>query len=265
MACSSAAGGLRIVCVGLVPDYTTRAGRMAALGAGAKIVGEYSYELSAAELAEIEAIAPDIILLTGGTDGGNKKVLLHNASLLAGSGGGTGNVIVAANKSAYDELKAIFAGSHKKVIYTRNVMPELGVIDADPANREIRELFINQITAAKGINNAKKIIDAVIMPTPAAVLEAARLLADGAPGCPGLGELLLVDVGGATTDVYSVAKGVSTKDAVSMAGLPEPYVKRTVEGDLGLVHNREVLHALAQAESLPARFDDTLQALYQSG
>ena len=88
---------------------------------------------------------------------------------------------MAGNKSAYDEIKSIFAGSDKKIIFTRNVMPELGVLDVDPANREIRELFINQITAAKGIDKVKTIIDAVIMPTPAALLEAARLLADGAP------------------------------------------------------------------------------------
>ncbi len=82
VACSSAAGGLRVVCVGLVPEYTTEAGRRAALGAGAKIVGSYSFELSEAETREIEDIAPDIVLLTGGTDGGNKKVITHNAAML---------------------------------------------------------------------------------------------------------------------------------------------------------------------------------------
>ena len=109
------------------------------------------------------------------------------------------------------------------------------------------------------------IYDAFITPTPAALREAPWLLAHGAPGCPGLGELLLVDVGGATTDVYSVAKGASTKEAVTMAGLPEPYVKRTVEGDLGLVHNREVLYELAQAEPHPDRFEETFQELYRNG
>lgn len=66
VACSSAAGGLRVVCVGLVPEYTTEAGRRAALGAGAKIVGSYSFELTEAELREVGAKAPDIVLLTGG-------------------------------------------------------------------------------------------------------------------------------------------------------------------------------------------------------
>lgn len=88
VACSSAAGGLRIVCVGLVPDYTTKAGRMAALGAGARIVGEYSYELSAEELAEIEEIAPDIVLLTGGTDGGIRRCSFTTPPCLPGQAGG---------------------------------------------------------------------------------------------------------------------------------------------------------------------------------
>ena len=106
VACSSAAGGLRVVCVALVPEYTTEAGRRAALGAGAKIVGSYSFELSGPELREIEDIRPDIVLLTGGTDGGNKKVITHNAALLARAGSGVTNIIVAGNKSAYDDVRS---------------------------------------------------------------------------------------------------------------------------------------------------------------
>jgi uncharacterized protein (TIGR01319 family) len=83
LACSSAAGGLRMICIGLVPEYTTEAGRLAALGAGAKITGTYSYELSKCEAADIAKASPDIILLTGGTDGGNKKTIIRNAELLA--------------------------------------------------------------------------------------------------------------------------------------------------------------------------------------
>jgi len=249
VACSSAAGGLRVVCVGLVPEYTTEAGRRAALGAGAKIVGTYSYELSAAEVKEIEDLAPDIVLLTGGTDGGNKRVILHNAALLARAGAGVTNVIVAGNKGAYDEVAAIFAGSSKQVIFTANVMPEIGVLGVEAANHAIRDLFISRITEAKGINRVRGLISEVSMPTPAAVLEAAKLLADGLPGQPGLGELLLIDVGGATTDVYSVAKGLPAGGLVRMIGLPEPYAKRTVEGDLGLYHNLDTLVALAEREA----------------
>jgi uncharacterized protein (TIGR01319 family) len=75
------------------------------------------------------------------------------------------------------------------------------------------------------------------MPTPAAVMEGARLLADGCDGVAGLGPLLLVDPGGATTDVHSVASGEPCRAGVIPQGLPEPRVKRTVEGDLGMRHN----------------------------
>jgi uncharacterized protein (TIGR01319 family) len=261
VACSSAAGGLRVVCVGLVPDYTTEAGRRAALGAGAKIVGSYSFELSEAELREIQEIAPDIVLLTGGTDGGNKKVITHNAALLARTGTRVTNIIVAGNKSAYDEVEALFAGSGKNVTYTGNVMPEIGVLEVEAANHKIRDLFIARITEAKGISRARNMIADVIMPTPAAVLEAAKLLADGADGRPGIGELLLVDVGGATTDVYSVATGAPTSGIVRFLGLPEPYAKRTVEGDLGLFHNLDTLKAIAGTERLPEGFDDFVAAM----
>jgi uncharacterized protein (TIGR01319 family) len=263
VACSSAAGGLRVVCVGLVPEYTTEAGRRAALGAGAKIVGSYSFELSGSEAREIEEMSPDIVLLTGGTDGGNKKVITHNAAVLARMDRRVTNVLVAGNKSAYDEVAALFFGSGKNVMFTANVMPEIGVLEVEAANHKIRDMFIGRITEAKGIGRARSMIADVIMPTPAAVLEAARLLADGvrggagaggaAPdaGATGLGELLLVDVGGATTDVYSVAKGAPASGSVRVLGLPEPYAKRTVEGDLGLFHNLDTLKAVAELEGAP--------------
>ena len=73
-ACSSAAGGLRMVAIGLVPELTAKAARQASLGAGAKVIKTYSYELTEGDLEEIDRINPDICLLTGGTDGGNKEM-----------------------------------------------------------------------------------------------------------------------------------------------------------------------------------------------
>ena len=219
------------------------------------------------------------MLLTGGTNGGNKKVITHNAAMLARCPGVT-HVIVAGNKSAYDDVDELFTGSGKNVIYTANVMPEIGVLEVDAANAKIRDLFLNRITEAKGIGKARAMIADVIMPTPAAVLEAAKLLAGGfatvaggvparsaggaQPGRgaePGIGELLLVDVGGATTDVYSVAKGAPTNGAVRFVGLPEPYAKRTVEGDLGLFHNLDTLKSIAEMEQVPSGFDEAVAAM----
>lgn len=242
IACSSAAGGLRLAVIGLVPDYTTKAGYLAALGAGARVVGSFSYEMSRAETLELERARPDIVLLTGGTDGGNKRAIVHNARALASSG--VRNIIVAGNKSARDDIEDVFFGSDKLITYSPNVMPEFGKLELDPVNGMIRDMFISRIMDAKGISRARDIIGGIVMPTPSAVLEAARLLADGTGAEPGFGELLLVDVGGATTDVYSIAAG-NPRDGVHLLGLREPYAKRTVEGDLGLYHNLDTLAAIA--------------------
>ncbi|MDR3209277.1 MAG: glutamate mutase L [Oscillospiraceae bacterium] len=243
VACSSAAGGLRLAVCGLVPDYTTKAAHLAALGAGAKVVGVFSYELSAAELAELDALAPDIVLLTGGTDGGDRKNAVHNAHMLARAAR-VQTVLYAGNKSARDEVAAAFYHSGKTVILAPNVMPDFGALNLDPVNAEIRSLFLTRIMDAKGISRVRGVISGVVMPTPAAVLEAAKLLADGTAAEPGLGELLLTDVGGATTDVYSVARGAPTREGAHLLGLREPYAKRTVEGDLGVYHNLDALSAL---------------------
>jgi len=244
VACSSAAGGLRLVVIGLVPDYTTKAGYLAALGAGAKVVGSFSYELTRADLRELEALKPDIVLLTGGTDGGNRKIITANAVSLSKTS--VKNIIVAGNKAARDDIEDAFSGHDKNVIFAPNVMPEFGKLELQEVNEQIRQVFIGRITDAKGISKVSGIIEGIKMPTPSAVLKAAKLLADGTEDFRGLGELLLVDVGGATTDVYSMCGGAPTREGVHLLGIKEPYAKRTVEGDLGLYHNLETLASLAE-------------------
>ncbi len=254
LACSSAAGGLRMVCAGFVPELTSKAASLAALGAGAKVVGSYSYKLTESEVHEIESSAPDILLLSGGTDGGDEQVIIHNSRLFAHTGTAIKNVIIAGNKTAYDEIKTIFKDSPKNVIYTRNVMPEIGVLDVAPCNKEIRALFMRNIIEAKGIARARAIIKDVIMPTPSAVLEAAKLIAGGYKNDAGFGELIVIDPGGATTDVHSIAKGAPARPDIVMVGLPEPYEKRTVEGDLGLKYNLDRLLELVGDRETPPGF-----------
>ena len=77
-ACSSAAGGLRMMACGLGPELTSEAARMASLGAGAKVVGIYAFQLTEDDMQDIIASQPDIFLLVGGTDGGNSECILHN-------------------------------------------------------------------------------------------------------------------------------------------------------------------------------------------
>jgi uncharacterized protein (TIGR01319 family) len=245
-ACSSAGGGLRIACIGFVPEYSSEAANRAALGAGAKVVGCYSYEITRREIEKIETLNPDIILLTGGTDGGDKKVIIHNARMLASRSWDKAVILVAGNKAAADDIHEAFKEGRHRVVYSDNVMPDLGRLDVELCNRKIRDIFINRIVGAKGLGKVKELIKNALMPTPSAVLEAARLLADGYGNIEGLGELMVIDIGGATTDVHSVAEGKPTRNIVNQLGLPEPYVKRTVEGDLGLRFNLERLIEIAQ-------------------
>ena len=249
LASSSAAGGLRMVTVGLVRELTAEAARRAALGAGAKLVATFAYRLTAADVQRIVELRPDILLLAGGTDGGNSAVILDNARRL-GASGLVCPVVYAGNRAAADEARALLAG--KNVIVTDNVMPEFNALDIEPARSAIRQVFIDRIVHAKGIDRAQSEIDAVLMPTPVAVMEGARLVADGHGATRGLGELLVVDPGGATTDVHSVATGAAGDGVVSQ-GLPESRVKRTVEGDLGMRHNAATIAEVAGVEALAAQ------------
>ena len=259
LACSSAAGGLRMVCSGFVPELTSKAANLAALGAGAKVIKNFSYKLTSDEVNEMERIAPDILLLSGGTDGGDDAVILHNARLLSKTSPGITSIIVAGNKTTYDDLKKIFENTPKNILYARNVMPEIGVLDVASANKEIRELFMKNIIQAKGIAKAKVIIKDVIMPTPSAVLEAAKLLATDER----FGEVMVIDPGGATTDVHSIAKGIPARPDIMVVGLPEPYEKRTVEGDLGMKYNLDTLTELAAAKDLPPHFPAVVARFHQ--
>jgi len=233
LACSSAAGGLKMIAIGLVPDLTAEAAKRAALGAGARVLKVYSYDLTSKEIEEIKNSKLDIILLAGGTDGGNKECIIHNAKMLAKHQVKL-PVVVAGNKTANDEIEEIFneAGIYYKV--TNNVMPQLNTLNVEPAREEIRKIFMEKIIEAKGMKTAESFISGILMPTPAAVLKGARVLSEGSDKEEGIGDLIVVDIGGATTDVHSLADGEPTKAGVTMRGLEEPFAKRTVEGDLGM-------------------------------
>jgi len=230
LAASSAGGGLKMIAIGLVPALTAKAASMAACSAGAKVVKTYAYELNEVEAQEIYDINPDLILLSGGTDGGNKEAILHNARVLANLDRGF-IVIVAGNKSATSEAARILG---KNAVICSNVMPRFNKLEIMPAKNAIQNLFMEKIIEAKGLSEAAKYFSMPIIPTPLAVFEAAQLLSEK------LGSLVAVDVGGATTDVYSMCSGMPTLPNVVQKGLPEPYAKRTVEGDLGMRYSMDV-------------------------
>lgn len=231
LACSSAAGGLRMVVSGLMPELTAEAARGAALGAGAKVVKAYAHELTSEDLKEITKAEPEIILLTGGTDGGNQSVVIHNAHRLAGSNL-TCPLIYAGNRTAAEELGKILAKFDLTVC--PNVMPRLGELNISPVQEKIRQLFMQRIVRAKGLSQIESLLTEIVMPTPQAMLKAMSLLARGSGNIKGIGDLVAIDLGGATTDVYSLADGFPAALNTIQKGLPEPYAKRTVEGDIGM-------------------------------
>jgi len=249
LACSSAAGGLSLAAVGLAPEFTTEAARQAALGAGAKVTDVFAGELTEADIARLAAQRPDLLLLCGGTDGGDERTVRHNATVLS-QAHLSAAVIYAGNQAMAAEVERCLQAAGQDVTVVENVLPELYRLNVEPARAAIREVFLRRIIHAKGLDAVTAFVDAPILPTPLAVLRAAELLAEGTSEEPGLGHLLVVDVGGATTDVHSVAEEPPLPPGWIRRGLPEPRVKRTVEGDLGLRVNAETLLREAEIRSI---------------
>lgn len=244
---SSARGGLRLVAVGLVPDLTAEAARQTALGAGARIIKVYAHDLTPADIAEIESSQPDLILLAGGTDGGDREVVTRNAAALSKARVAS-PVIMAGNRVARDDVRAHIEAGGKRCYVTENVLPELGELNVEPARSVIRDVFVKHIVDAKGLDEAATLVDGIVMPTPAAVMAAAKLLSAGTPDEPGFGDLVVIDVGGATTDVHSVSSSGPGPGLIPR-GLPEAVATRTVEGDLGVrVNARSVVELAGRNE-----------------
>lgn len=251
---SSAAGGLRMAAIGLVPELTLEAARRAALGAGAKVVCGYGFEIDEEIIHEIEKAKCDLILLSGGTDGGDKKAIIHNAEMVADSRISC-PVIVAGNRLAANRVKSILENGDKIAYVSKNVMPSLDVVDVEPAQNIIRDIFVSHIIKAKGLEKAQEFVGKIIMPTPKASLLAAGLLAEGTADEPGLGSLLVVEIGGATTNIHSVADNSPATPQTVIRGLPEQKLKRTVEGDLGIRYNAHTIFDLVGEEALHTRLN----------
>ena len=259
-ASSSAAGGLKMVAIGLVPELTLEAARRACLGAGAKLVSGYGFEIDSEIVEAIEAAECDIILLCGGTDGGDKKTITHNARMLARSAVRC-PILVAGNRVVADAVRGTLEKHGKKVFRAGNVLPRLDSVEVESAQTLIRDIFIAHITHAKGLDKAAAFIGGPIIPTPRASLQAAALLAGGAADEPGIGSLLVVEVGGATTNVHSVMDQSLVTPQTVLRGLPEARLKRTVEGDLGIRYNAPTIYDLVGRDAFLARLRGLCPAL----
>src|SRR5207247_6111695 len=147
LASSSAAGGLRMAVIGLVPGLTVEAANIAALGAGAKVCESWSFKLGNKAIDEIETQRPDMILLTGGTDEGDSATILHNARLLARSALSV-PIVVAGNQTVAAEVCDILTNSGKEIRGATTVMPRSGQLALGCAREELRKLAMQPITHA---------------------------------------------------------------------------------------------------------------------
>lgn len=200
----------------------------------------YSYGLKPHDIEEIEQLQPDVILLSGGTNGGNEKNILKDAKLLTELSLKV-PIVVAGNEETYSEIKALFKQSCVNFHLTENVMPQINQLNAEPTRKILRQIFIHNIVKAKGMGDIQASLSNDIIPTPSSVLYAAELLSKGTKKNKGFGNILIVDVGGATTDIHSIGSGKKQQANVQFDGLEEPFSKRTVEGDLGMRYSAKSL------------------------
>ena len=228
LATSSAAGGLRMTVHGLVYDMTVRAAREAALGAGANLHQVTAGIMQEEDLEDLQDLNPNLILIAGGTDYGERRTALENAKLIRELNLNV-PVIYAGNVQNQARIQRLFADAPAELYVVENVYPRLDDLNIEPARRVIHDVFEKHIIHAPGMERVRTMVNGSIIPTPGAVMECAKLLYEQ------VGDLVVLDVGGATTDIHSVTEG--SEEIASIQLSPEPMAKRTVEGDLGVFVN----------------------------
>ncbi|WML35212.1 GlmL-related ornithine degradation protein [Clostridium sp. OS1-26] len=234
LATSSAAGGLKITVHGLMEQMTVKAAKEAALGAGGIIKMVTAGKMRKSDIKRIHDIDPNMIMIAGGTDYGERETAIFNAELISAEKFNK-PIVYCGNIENREEIKEIFEGQELYII--DNVYPRVDELNVEPARKIIQDAFEKNIIKAPGMNKIKQLVDGSIMPTPGAVMESSKILYDK------IGDLVVLDVGGATTDVHSVTEG--SKVILDMLVNPEPKAKRTVEGDLGIfVNSKNVIELL---------------------
>jgi uncharacterized protein (TIGR01319 family) len=266
--CSSAKGGLKMVTVSLTEAESGFAADLAALTAGAKLLASYAGRLTPEQARAIfSADQPEIILMAGGTDeGGDTETQLHNARLLAEQARSATYapygvpVIYAGNQDIREPIENIFRANHVDIRATANVMPEVNRFQIEVVNEAIRELFQTVIIRGKGFDVVEKYMDAPFIPTPRAAFRGINLLARGHGNEEGIGNILALDIGGATTDFFSNARenplfvydGPDHAKRVKRTILKTPNTPlayRRVEGKYGLSYNAVNLKELDRFKS----------------
>jgi uncharacterized protein (TIGR01319 family) len=233
-AASSAGGGLRIAAIGLIADLTAEAARRTALNAGGRIVLTLSGDLGTDDAEALLASAPDVILFSGGTDGGQRERVLRNAEVVAGSGVAA-EVVVACNREIADATVQCFEHAGMRARAVENTMPRLGELNVEPARAAIRDVFLLHVIRGKRLSSRPEFADSVLAATPDAVLRSVDVLVQvAAESRRDENAVAIIDIGGATTDVHSHVDQSSTAVGGGQPLLGVTATTRTVEGDLGM-------------------------------
>jgi uncharacterized protein (TIGR01319 family) len=221
---SSAGGGLQMLVMGVVRSMTAESAQRAALGAGAIVMDTIcsnDRRLLYQQIQRIRQLRPDMILLAGGIDGGTVTHVAKLAELVraARPTARLGSsyrlpLVYAGNREARQVVREILDGL-VDIHEVENVRPVLEVENLGPARDAIHELFMEHVMAqAPGYDKLKTMTDAPIMPTPGAVGKLVEIVARER----GL-SVLGVDIGGATTDVFSVFQGKFNRTVSANLGM----------------------------------------------
>ncbi|MGD9569419.1 MAG: GlmL-related ornithine degradation protein [Sedimentibacter sp.] len=252
LATSSAAGGLKMTVHGLVYDMTVRAAKEAALGAGGIIKMITSGKMRKTDLKKIQEIKPNIILVAGGVDYGERDTALYNLEMILSMNLNI-PIIYAGNIENQEEVRLMCDEACNQVYIAENVYPKIDTLVVEPTRKIIQDAFEEHIIHAPGMSKVRELVKGPIIPTPGAVMEAAKVLKEE------LGDLVVFDVGGATTDVHSVTRGSEEINSILIS--PEPEAKRTVEGDLGVYVNVNHVVEKIGIENLKKEFPDADEIL----
>jgi len=234
---SSAGGGLQMLVAGVVRNMTAESAQRAALGAGAIVIDVLSVDDGRVDYQRVErirSIRPDMILLSGGTDGGTTSHLLDLAELLRAADPkprlGAGYelpVIYAGNREAREGVAEILSG-RVRLITVDNIRPTLEREHLGPAREAIHRLFLEHVMAqAPGYGKLMGWTSAPIMSTPAAVGEMVQAAARDEGR-----SVLAVDIGGATTDVFSVFGETFNRTVSANLGMSYSVFNVVVEAGL---------------------------------
>ncbi len=243
---SSAGGGLQMVVTGVVKEMSGESAARAALGAGAIVMETLAVNdglLAHEKIERVRYLRPDMMLLAGGVDGGTVKHVLAITEIVGASNprprlGDNYElpVIFAGNVEARDEVEKILEGKVELDI-CENLRPTLESEDLNPSRQRIQTQFLEHVMShAPGYPNLMKMTDVDIMPTPGAVGKIIQTVAR-------LEDLKVVgvDIGGATTDVFSVFKNYETGDDI---------FNRSVSANLGMSYSFSNVLAEAGLENV---------------